>query len=109
MSALTVRRLLDSPVVAIRDVICDGACRHKSDEECAAGTHLVFPYRGVYMRHVGGEAAVAEANQLLFFNADEGYRISHPVAGGDACLSFAIDPALLHELAPQNQLQPGPI
>ena len=32
---------------------------------------LVFPYRGVYVRHVGDDEAVAEANQVLFFNAGE--------------------------------------
>jgi hypothetical protein len=42
----------------------------------------VFPYRGVYVRHLGLDQAVAEANQVLFFNAGEGYRVSHPVPGG---------------------------
>jgi len=35
----------------------------------------------VYVRHLGHDQAVAEANQVLFFNATEGYRISHPVRG----------------------------
>jgi len=61
---------------------------------------LVFPYRGVYVRHVGHEQAVGEANQVLFFNAFEGYRISHPVPGGDASLTLVIGEAMLRELAP---------
>jgi AraC-like DNA-binding protein len=61
---------------------------------------LVFPYRGVYVRHVGPEQAVGEANQVLFFNAFEGYRISHPVPGGDASLTLVIGEAMLRELAP---------
>ncbi len=84
---ITVRSLLKSPTVTIRDTHCQGTCRHKSTEECTATTQLVFAYRGVYVRHVGHDQAVAEANQVLFFNATEGYRISHPVEGGDASLT----------------------
>jgi AraC-like DNA-binding protein len=101
---LTVRPLLDTRAIAIRDIVCRGECRHESAEECAQDTHLVFPYRGVYVRHVGRDDAVAEANQVVFFNARESYRISHPVQGGDACLSFAIRDDVLHELAPKEQV-----
>jgi AraC family transcriptional regulator len=102
---ITVRTLLKSPTVTIRDTYCHGSCRHKSTEECTATTQLVFPYRGVYVRHVGQNQAVAEANQVLFFNATEGYRISHPVAGGDASLTLVISEPLLRELAPRAFLR----
>jgi AraC family transcriptional regulator len=103
----TVQTLLNTPTVTVTDVVCSGACRHKSEEECATETHLVFPYRGVYVRHVGRDDAVAEANQVLFFNAWEGYRVSHPVAGGDVCLDLAIDNSLLRELAPRESVRDG--
>ncbi|MGC2022029.1 MAG: AraC family transcriptional regulator, partial [Candidatus Sulfotelmatobacter sp.] len=63
----------------------------------------------VYVRHLGHDQAVAEANQVLFFNATEGYRVSHPVAGGDASLSLAISEALLRELAPPSFLCDGAV
>lgn len=97
---ITVRSLLKSRTVTIRDTHCQGSCRHQSAEECTATTQLVFPYRGVYVRHLGDDQAVAEANQVLFFNATEGYRISHPVRGGDASLTLVISEPLLRELAP---------
>ena len=53
-----VSRLLDSGTVSVRDVECRGACRHRSAEECASHTHFVFPYRGLYLRHVGNHLAV---------------------------------------------------
>src|SRR5262249_12732960 len=81
--------------------------RHRSAEECTGATYLVFPYNGLYVRHVGREDVVAEPNQVVFFNQGESYRISHPVAGGDACLSLVIDEALLRELAPKEQLCDG--
>lgn len=104
MTELAIHDLLDTQTVAIRDVVCDGKCRHKSAEECPNSTYLVFPYRGVYMRHLGGSEAVAEANQVLFFNQMESYRISHPVQGGDACLSISVREDLLRELAPTEHL-----
>src|SRR5580658_359810 len=103
-SEFDVTRLLGTDTVALRDVRCAGECRHRSVEECAATTHLVFPYRGVYLRHVGGDQAVADANHVLFFNAGEGYQVSHPIAGGDASLSLTVSEPLLRELAPASLL-----
>jgi AraC family transcriptional regulator len=99
-----VKHLLDTDTVALRNVRCGGACRHRSAEECASTTHLVFPYRGIYMRHVGSDQAVADANHVLFFNAGEGYQVSHPLAGGDASLSLGLSEAVLRELVPNSLL-----
>jgi AraC-like DNA-binding protein len=107
MAQFSTELLLKTKTVTIRDVVCNGECRHKSDEECAHRTSLVYPYRGVFMRHVGRNDTVAEANQMLLFNAAQGYRISHPIDGGDACIDLSIDDALLAELAPKDQIQPG--
>jgi AraC-like DNA-binding protein len=104
---LSVKLLLDTQTVALRDVVCRGDCRHKSPEECARSTYLVFPYQGVFVRHVGTDDVVGEANQVMLFNQDEGYRISHPVKGGDACLSIATDESLLRELAPREHVREG--
>jgi len=102
-----VYSLLKSKTVAIRETYCQGSCRHQSAEEWTTTTQLVFPYRGVYVRHLGDDQAVAEANQVLFFNANEGYRISHPVAGGDASLTLVISESQLRELAPRAFLRGG--
>jgi AraC family transcriptional regulator len=107
MSDIRAQTLLQTTALSVRDVYCSGSCRHKSAEECVQATHLVFPYRGAYVRHVDADLAVADASQVLFFNVEEGYRITHPVPGGDANLSLAMDPALLRELAPAALLSPG--
>jgi len=106
MPEFTVQPLFHSATVAAHDVLCRGECRHRGDEECATATHLVFPYRGLFMRHVGSTQSVADANHVLFFNGGEGYRVSHPATGGDACLSLSISQPLLRELAPAALLQP---
>ena len=102
-----VHSLLRSPSVTIRDTQCRGSHRHMSTEECTVTTQLVFPYRGVYVRHVGQEQAVAEANQVLFFNATESYRVSHPVSGGDGSLTLVIQESQLREMAPVDLLHRG--
>jgi AraC-like DNA-binding protein len=102
---LSINRLLETRTVALRDVVCSGDCRHKSPEECAQSTYFVFPYRGAYVRHLGSDDAVAEPNQVLFFNKDESYRVSHPVSGGDACLSLWVDEPLLSELVPKDYVR----
>ena len=66
MPEFSVQPLLKAPSVTITDVYCQGSCRHKSAEECTATTQMVFPYRGVYVRHLGSEQTVAEANQVVF-------------------------------------------
>jgi len=107
MTELAVERLLDTDTVSLWDVVCRGDCRHKSAEECPEATHLVFTYRGAYVRHLGSDEAVAEANQVLFFNRGESYRVSHPVKGGDACISLTVSEPLLQELAPKIHLRQG--
>jgi AraC-like DNA-binding protein len=108
VSEFAVKSLLKTPIVSVSDVCCQGLCRHKSAEEHAAATQLVFPYRGAYVRHLGRDEAVAEAHQVLFFNANEGYQVSHPVSGGDACLSMQVDEQLLQELTPKALLRDSP-
>jgi AraC family transcriptional regulator len=107
MSEFAVQSLLETPTVTVRDVYCQGSRRGQSEEEYATATQLVFPYRGVYVRHLARDEAVAEANQALFFNAAEGYRVSHPVPGGDASLTLIISEPQLREMAPRAVLRQG--
>lgn len=91
--------LLQTPLVRVRQVCCAGPCGHVSATEVSAGTHLVYTYRGLFTRHIGQSEEVSDANQVAFFNHDQEYRISHPVAGGDDCVSITFDPAVLQEAA----------
>jgi AraC-like DNA-binding protein len=101
---LEVREFLQTESVSMRNVSCNGACRRRSDAECANATHFVFPYRGAFMRHVGNEDTVADANRMIVFNSGQEYQISHPVSGGDDCLSIMVNPAALDELSPPELL-----
>lgn len=107
MGEFSIHILLSCPGLTLRDVVCRGTCRHRSAEEYASATHLVFPYRGAYVRHVGQDDAVADPNQVMLFNPRESYRISHPIPGGDASLSLALEEGLLRELVPKEYLRPS--
>lgn len=109
MSEFAARTLLGTPTVTVRDVSCRGSARHPGVEEHAHETQLVFPYRGAYVRHLAGDEAVAEANQVLFFNAGEGYRVSHPVTGGDASLTVVVADETLAAVAPAAVLRGGSV
>jgi len=101
MPELLVRTLLQTPTVTVQDVVCAGTCAHRA---AAGATHLVFPYRGTFVRHVGKAEVVADASQVLFQNAGEHCEVTHPVPGGDASLVIEVDEAMLREIAPPSLL-----
>jgi AraC family transcriptional regulator len=98
MSDIQSTDLLRTPLVRVRDVCCAGRCRHHAPTEVSQGTHLVYAYRGLFGRLVADVEELADANQLVYFNHAQEYSISHPVAGGDDCLSISLAPELLHEM-----------
>lgn len=91
--------LFKSSAVMVGDVRCrpaDGAC---GCEECSTMDDIAFVRRGVFVKHLGTRQVVANANHAVFFNRDEAYRVSHPVAGGDDCSVFWIRRDLLDSVA----------
>jgi AraC family transcriptional regulator len=108
MPEIVVKPLLSTATVTLTDVCCEHSLQGKSAEEHATTAHLVFPYRGIFVRHLAGDDALAQSGQLLFFNAAESYRVSHPLPGGDDCLDLVVEESLLRELAPPNLLRDGP-
>lgn len=107
MPRFKVQPLLETAVVSVTDVWCPGGTPHRGEPETSTRTHLVFPYRGTYVRHLAESACVADAGQVLLFNAGETYRISHPHPGSDASLVLRIDEGLLREIAAPGLLHPG--
>jgi hypothetical protein len=61
MAEFATQPLLQTDTMTVRTVCCRGSCRSRGAEECTDATHLVFPYRGLYLRHVGRDQAVADA------------------------------------------------
>lgn len=86
----TVHRSSSVRVHFVRCRPHDGTC---GPEECATADLLVFPLRGVFVKHHAARSrVVADACHALVFGANQPYRVSHPVAGGDECL--VLEPSL---------------
>ncbi|HJY76168.1 MAG TPA: AraC family transcriptional regulator [Burkholderiales bacterium] len=80
----TVHRSAGMRVHFVRCRPHDGAC---GAEEYAPADLLVFPLRGVFVKHHASRSrVVADTCHALLFAADQPYRVSHPVTGGDECL-----------------------
>jgi len=94
---LAQRALCRSASVQIYDVCCRPHDFARGSEECTSVHQIVFPRHGAFERETRGERALADLNQVLFFNAHEPYRIAHPAGCGDDCTVFVFDPEILQE------------
>jgi AraC-like DNA-binding protein len=96
----TARRyaLLDTPVALVEDLRQTGTLREKTPEGFCDVFQVCFPYRGLFVWHVGRDAVVGDANQIVFVKASESYQMSNPV-GGYAELIVTPDQDMLAEIA----------
>jgi AraC-like DNA-binding protein len=96
---LAVRTLHRSPTLGVHVVQCrphDHAC---GTDESATVHSIAFPVRGTFVKHHSRRRrVVADGCHAIFFRADEPYRVSHPVPGGDECLVVEAAPATLHDV-----------
>ena len=105
MADFNVELLLKTDTVRVWDTWCKGTGDHASETEWRSTTHLVFPYRGLFVRRRGDDICVAEAGQVLLSNAGEDCRVTHPVPGGDSSLVVLVEASMLRELAPTTLLR----
>jgi AraC-like DNA-binding protein len=94
----TRRILADGLGVAVEDFRCRANVHPKGPEEANLRHSIVFIRRGIFIRQRGRESVVADANQILFFNASEPYHIAHPAAGGDDCTILSVPADLVLDM-----------
>jgi len=82
----------------VEDVVGPGSRKGLSAEDFSAEFQVSFPYRGVFIWHVGRDDVVGDANQVLFVTGGETYRLSDPRPGGFAELIVTPDPSVLLEM-----------
>jgi AraC-like DNA-binding protein len=93
------RRLLDLSVAVVEDAQSPPTPDGTGPKGFSADFQVALPYRGLLVWHVGRDAVVGDANQVLFVAGGEPYRISDPVATGYAELIVTLEPSVLAELA----------
>jgi len=96
--APTRRVLLDSLGISVHDYRCRAPVEAHGSEEPNATHSIVFVRRGVFGLCTRDESFVADPNYVVFFNADQPYRYSHPIPGGDECTILAVETARAMEL-----------
>lgn len=74
-------------------------CRPQTDgvgpENCSGVNVLAFPRRGLFVMKLPGETFVADPNIVIFQNADDTFRTSHPGGHGDDTTWIALAPSLI--------------
>ena len=94
--------LLESLGVSVVDFRCRAHVEPLGPEEPNLTHGIVLVRKGVFRRMQQRETLVADANHVLFFNAGEPYRYSHPLPGGDDCTILAVDGQRALELVAHN-------
>lgn len=87
----TRQLLLESIGVSVVDFRCRAHVEPLGPEEPNPTHGIVFVRKGVFGRAREGDTLVADPNHVLFYNAGEPYRYSHPLSGGDDCTVLAVD------------------
>jgi AraC family transcriptional regulator len=88
---ITRRLLLEGLGVSVVDLRCRAHVEPLGPEEPPQTHGIVFVRKGVFRRLQKHETLVADANHVLFFNAGEPYRYSHPLPGGDESTILVVD------------------
>ncbi len=107
------RPLFQGLGVRVDDFHCRAHAKSRSEEEPNPTHSIVFVRRGLFTRTDRDGTVVADANQILFFNRDQGYRYEHPLPGGDDCTILALDDACAWALCagfarPRSGMERGP-
>ena len=96
------KRLLDLSVGLVEDLRTQGSSPEKGPEAFSSDFKLCFPYRGLFVWHVGSDDVVGDANQVLFVTGGEAFRMSGPLGGSYGELVITPDPDVLSEIAHVN-------
>jgi len=101
------RPLLTLPTGRVEDVICAGSHRQRSADDFSPEFQVSFPYRGVFIWHIGRDDVVSDANQILFVTGGESFRLSEPRPGGYAELILTPALSILSEVTEAGGFDPS--
>jgi AraC family transcriptional regulator len=99
---VNARPIAEELGVVVVDYRCHAGVHALGPEEWHSAHRVAFVRRGVFALKTPRTSAVADPNQVLFFNAHQPYRFAHPVAGGDDCTSLVLPDALARQLVARH-------
>lgn len=90
--------LIDSNIALVEDWGTQEGPLTRSAGDYSPKTQICFPYRGVFIWHVGGQDIVGDANQILFVPPGEPFRLSQLHKDGCGELIITPRPDVLAEI-----------
>ena len=90
--------LMNSSIAMVEDWATKNVALTKSAEDYSPKTQICFPYRGVFIWHVGGQEIVGDANQILFVAPGEEFKVSQLHRDGCGELIVTPRPDVVEEL-----------
>ena len=90
--------LMNSSIALVEDWATKHVPLTKSAEDYSPKTQICFPYRGVFIWHVGGQEIVGDANQILFVAPGEEFKVSQLHRDGCGELIVTPHPGVVEEL-----------
>jgi AraC-like DNA-binding protein len=99
---VSARPIAEELGVVVVDYRCRAGVHTLGPEEWHSAHKVAFVRRGVFALKTPRTSAVADPNQVLFFNAHQPYRFAHPVPGGDDCTSLVVPDALARQLVARH-------
>jgi AraC-like DNA-binding protein len=93
------KTLISSSSGLVEDVADPASRRSLGAEDFSPDFQLSFPYRGVFIWHVGRDEVVGDANQILFVTGGEAFRLSTPRSGGFSELIVTPKQSVLREVS----------
>lgn len=99
----TRRILVEALGISAVDFRCSAGVEPEGIEEPNPTHSIVFIRRGIFRRWHREEKLLADPNYILFFNASQAYRYSHPIPGGDDCTILAVAPPVALDLVAQQE------
>ena len=105
----SLQTLFRSPDLEVQEFRCGAKGQEPGGEEVAHSHEIALPRRGVFVRHRGRAADVADPGQSFFFQRGEAYRVSHPAHGstaGDVCTVIGLSDRRAAELGVRDPRRP---
>ncbi|HEX6279097.1 MAG TPA: AraC family transcriptional regulator [Pyrinomonadaceae bacterium] len=95
---LQFRTLYDSPMIVVRDYVCQHDHREASPEEESDSNSVTLMRNGAFARHFGKRKVTSDVNQVSFFAKGTVYRVSHPSGCGDRGTSMVVAESILNDI-----------
>lgn len=95
---IRMRWHFDTPLVRIGEWQCVAGNGGLGEERSQPWHVIGFPLSGTYRLHRSHDSVLVDSNQIMFFNANVGYRTSHPHGFGDSGGTLVLRSDVLEEL-----------